>query len=319
MPPPKHNMYIDLCLLLFCVHAVVVFAAGSYGLPQQSEDWLNHGGDLWNRRYAYKENKISPITAPNLHLKWKFYAGKDITATPAIYNGTLYFPSWNGNIYAIKEGDGSLVWKQNLHQLTGLNASGFVLNVNWTVSRSTPTVAGDLLIIGTYGPAMVIALKRTSGELMWNTTLDHHPAAVITMSGTYYNGGYYVGTSSLEEGATIEQCCIFRGSFAKLDARSGAILWKTYVLPDNNNKRGEYAGAGIWGSSPSIDAYRNHVYIATGNLYSAPSRIIQCQEKQKNGTKPTEPDECVEPDNHSNSILALDLDSGSIKWSFPRC
>ncbi|RDX68420.1 Polyvinylalcohol dehydrogenase, partial [Mucuna pruriens] len=315
MTQRKYSMRLVLCLLLLCVDAaVVVLAASSDGLRQQSQDWLNHGGDLFNRRYACKEYKISPETAPNLRMKWKFYTGKDITATPAIYDGTLYFPSWNGNIYAVKEADGSLVWKQNLQNLTGLNATGFVLNVNWTVSRSTPTVAGDLLIVGIYGPAVVIAVKRTSGELVWKTTLDYHPAALITMSGTYYNGSYYVGTSSLEEGLPIEQCCIFRGSFAKLDARSGAILWKTYMLPNNNNTRGEYAGAAIWGSSPSIDVDRNHVYIATGNLYSAPLRILQCQERQNNQTKPAQPDECVEPENHSNSILALDLVSGNITW-----
>ncbi|KAL4299231.1 hypothetical protein AHAS_Ahas17G0080200 [Arachis hypogaea] len=126
--------------------------------------------------------------------------------------------------------------------------------------------------------------------------------------------GYYVGTSSLEEGETIEGCCIFRGSMAKLDALSGAIIWQTYMLPDNNGTVGGYAGAAIWGSSPSIDAQRNHVYIATGNLYSAPRRILECQERQSNRTVPTEPDECVEPENHSNSILALDLDTGKIQW-----
>ncbi|KAJ8775256.1 hypothetical protein K2173_020260 [Erythroxylum novogranatense] len=85
------------------------------------------------------------------------------------------------------------------------------------------------------------------------------------------------------------------------------------MLPDNSGKRGGYAGAAVWGSSPSIDAKRNHIYIATGNLYSAPPRILQCQEKQNNQT-PSGPDECIEPENHSNSVLALDLDSGDIKW-----
>jgi len=126
--------------------------------------------------------------------------------------------------------------------------------------------------------------------------------------------GFYVGTSSLEEGLSIEQCCTFRGSFSKLDACSGKILWQTFMLPDNNNKIGEYAGAAIWGSSPSIDVSRNHVYIATGNLYSVPLNISQCQEKENNQTVPTHPDECVEPDIHSESILALDLESGKIKW-----
>ncbi|WJX58740.1 hypothetical protein P8452_44161 [Trifolium repens] len=125
---------------------------------------------------------------------------------------------------------------------------------------------------------------------------------------------YYVGTSSLEEFVSIEECCIFRGSFVKLDAQTGAILWKTYMLPDNKGMKGQYAGAAIWGSSPSIDVYRKHVYIATGNLYSAPPNILECQERQNNETTPIDQDACVEPENHSNSILALDLDNGNIKW-----
>lgn len=144
---------------------------------------------MYNRRYAKKETKISPETASKLRLKWKFYAGKDITATPAIFKGTLYFPSWNGYLYAVSESEGSLVWKVNLQNLTGLKPTGFVVNVNWTVSRATPTVAGDdLLIVSIYGPAVVIAVKRLTGELVWSTQLSSNVAGVITMSGTYDKG-----------------------------------------------------------------------------------------------------------------------------------
>ena len=126
--------------------------------------------------------------------------------------------------------------------------------------------------------------------------------------------GFYVGTSSLEEGLSVEQCCTFRGSLSKLDIHSGTILWQTFMLPDNYGKIGGYAGASIWGSSPSIDIPRNHVYIATGNLYSVPFNVSQCQAKENNQTVPTHPDQCIEPDYHFDSILALDLDSGKIKW-----
>ncbi|KAK4604004.1 hypothetical protein RGQ29_012490 [Quercus rubra] len=126
--------------------------------------------------------------------------------------------------------------------------------------------------------------------------------------------GYYVGTSSLEELLGIGQCCTFRGSLSKLDVHSGTILWQTFMLPDNHNKIGGYAGSAIWGSSPSIDIIRKHVYIATGNLYSAPLNVTQFQQKENNQTVPTHPDQCVEPDDHSESILALDLASGKIKW-----
>ncbi|KAK6280125.1 hypothetical protein POUND7_020392 [Theobroma cacao] len=155
---------------------------------KSSQNWLNHGGDLYNRRYAEKETRISPETVSRLRLKWEFYAGKDITATPAIFNGILYFPSWNGNIYAVEASDGSLVWEKNLHELTGLTGTGFLINVNWTVARATPTIADDLLIIGISGPAIVIAVERLTGELVWSTQLDNHATGVITMSGTYYKG-----------------------------------------------------------------------------------------------------------------------------------
>ena len=68
------------------------------------------------------------------------------------------------------------------------NNTGFILNVNSTVSRSTPTVAGNLLVIGIYGPTIVIAVKRSTGKLAWSTRLDNHTRSFITMSGTYYKG-----------------------------------------------------------------------------------------------------------------------------------
>lgn len=88
------------------------------------------------------------------------------------------------------------------------------------------------------------------------------------------------------------------------------------MLPDNGGKLGDYAGAAIWGSSPSIDIIRRHVYVATGNLYTAPANVTECQEKQNNQTTPpTQPDQCIGPDIHFNSILALDMNSGKIIWS----
>uniref|UniRef100_A0A803N051 Pyrrolo-quinoline quinone repeat domain-containing protein n=2 Tax=Chenopodium quinoa TaxID=63459 RepID=A0A803N051_CHEQI len=282
--------------------------------PEYQSKWLNHGGDLQNRRYAELETKISPKTAQNLKLNWEFEAKSYTTATPAIYEGTIYFTSFDGNVYAIKQSDGSLVWKQNLHEITGFNSTIILFKGTLVLSRATPTIANDLVIVTMYGPAVVLGFRRESGEFVWMTRLEDHPDSVITMSGTYYNGGYYVGTSSLEELASIDKCCTFRGSFAKLEAKTGKIQWQTYMLPDNQGKQGEYSGAAIWGSSPSIDVSRNLVYIATGNLYSAPERVEACQERENNQTIPTHPEECIEPENHENSILALELESGDIKW-----
>lgn len=149
-------------------------------------EWVNHGGNIYNRRYAEGETKISPSTASQLSLRWEFNAGKDISATPAISGGIVYFPSWNGYIYAVKAADGSLIWKQNLQQLTGLNLTVTVTNVTAMVSVATPTVADDKLLVTIYGPAYVVAMELGTGQLLWTSQLDTHPAAAITMSGTYY-------------------------------------------------------------------------------------------------------------------------------------
>ncbi|KAF6159973.1 hypothetical protein GIB67_033057 [Kingdonia uniflora] len=273
--------------------------------------WLNHGGDLSNTRNAVGEFLIGPSTVSRLRLRWKFNAGFDITATPAIAGGFVYFPSWNGHVYAVNVFTGALLWDVNLSQITGLTGTGIVVNV--TVARATPAVAGDLLIVGIYGPALFIALNRFTGRLVWKTMVDARPRVLITMSGTVYNGFYYVGVSSLEEGLSADKCCTFRGSMLKINTRNGAIIWQTYTVPDNGGRLGGYSGAAIWGSSPAIDTRRNLVYVATGNLYTAPDEVLKCQDEQNKQTAPHR-DKCIDPNNHYNSILAFDLDTGNIRW-----
>ncbi|KAH7570141.1 hypothetical protein ACOSQ2_018426 [Xanthoceras sorbifolium] len=301
----KCHGIITNVIMIICLFEVMDYSTA---------EWLNHGADLTNSRSAFGEVVINPLSVRGLRLRWTFFAGRDISATPAVANGVVYFPSWNGYLYAVNAINGALIWMQNLSDLTGLRGTGIVVNV--TVSRSTPTVDGNLLIVGIYGPAVVIAVDRLNGRLVWSTQLDPRPGVLITMSGTIYMGAFYVGVSSLEEALTAEQCCTFRGSLAKLDIRTGAIIWKTYMLPDNGGKLGGYAGAAIWGSSPAIDVIRRRVYVATGNLYTAPLEVLRCQEKQNNQTtRPNHPDQCIGADINSNSIIGLDIDSGRIAWA----
>ena len=101
---------------------------------------------------------------------------------------------------------------------------------------------------------------------------------------------------------------------AKLDIGTGEVLWRTYMIPDNGGQIGGYSGAALWGSSPAIDIKRGLVYIGTGNLYSAPSEVLECQARRNNQTTPSQPDQCIDdPNVHFDSILALELDTGKIR------
>jgi len=140
--------------------------------------WPNHGGGILNRREAHHETKINPKVVAKLTTRWRFYTGDSVTATPAVWNGVVYFPSYNGNLYAICAKTGDVIWQKNLTQITKSPIA--------ILSRTTPVVTKDLLLVAIFGPALVLAVDRKMGDLVWSTLLDPHPLAVITMSGTAY-------------------------------------------------------------------------------------------------------------------------------------
>src|SRR5205814_3744721 len=102
-------------------------------------------------------------------------------------------------------------------------------------------------------------------------------------SPTLYRDRLYVPVSSYEEsqGARPDyECCTFRGSVSSLDARTGTVVWKTYMIRDEPKPRGKStagatlygpSGSAIW-SSPTVDRRRGVLYVGTGNTYSGPGQ-----------------------------------------------
>jgi polyvinyl alcohol dehydrogenase (cytochrome) len=151
-----------------------------------------------------------------------------------------------------------------------------------------------------------VSIDRFTGALKWATQVDSHPAAVVTSSPLLENGKLYVGVSSGEESFSLipnYPCCSFRGSVVSLDAKTGKLLWKTYTIDDSAYFQSDgvtpsgFAGAAVW-SSPALDRRRHSLYVTTGNNYTAPEGVVT-----------------LPPGDHIESIMALDLDTGAIKWS----
>ena len=81
--------------------------------------------------------------------------------------------------------------------------------------------------------------------------------------------------------------------------RDGSVVWKTYTIPTAAAPTGKTSigtptfgpsGAAVWGA-PTLDLKRRRLYVTTGNNYSTPATTT------------------------SDSIMALDLDTGRIVWS----
>ena len=80
----------------------------------------------------------------------------------------------------------------------------------------------------------------------WVTQVDTNKAAVITGSPVVVGNMVIVGVSSSEEGLADTPgyvCCTFRGSLVALNVNTGAILWKTYTVPDNGGQPTGYSVA----------------------------------------------------------------------------
>jgi polyvinyl alcohol dehydrogenase (cytochrome) len=276
--------------------------------------WRMSGHDAGNSRDQPAEVRISPANVHSLAVKWAFTTGGDVSATPTVAGDAVYFPDWAGNLYAVDRHKGTLIWSHQISEYDGYPAA---------ISRTSPAIHGDELIVGDietkvalHDGANLIAVDRKTGALRWITRVDTHVSAEITGSPVVFGHTVYVGVSSAEEGFALAgpayPCCTFRGSVVALDANTGKLLWKTYTIPDNGGQPGSYSGGAVW-QPPAIDPLRGQLYVGTGNNYSAPASVLQCQQQAITDNHP-DPN-CSAPDDHFDSALALDLADGHIRWS----
>jgi polyvinyl alcohol dehydrogenase (cytochrome) len=265
------------------------------------------GHDLSNSRSQRSERQIGAGNVAQLVSKWTFTTGGDVSATPTVAGNAVYFPDWAGNLYAVRADNGQTLWS---HQIADYN------HRPGSMSRVSPAVFNDELIAGDnmiqsipHDGAHIIAVDRLSGELRWITQVDADPTAIITGSPVVGGNVVYVGVSSNEEALAASDaypCCTFRGSMAALNAYSGALLWKTYVVPENGGKAGGYSGNAIW-QPPAIDPARGLIYVGTGNNYTVPKAVLDCQQQGR--------DDCTSIEDYFDSALALNLSTGTIKWA----
>ena len=268
-----------------------------------ADDWPMFGQNLQNSAAA--AGKVGDVS--QLKVKWTFTTGGDVSARAAVVNGVAYFPDWGGNLLAVDAKKGTKVWG---HQLADYGLSGsFTGSYN---SRTSPAVVNGVVYVGTQEGAWLLAIDAKSGNLIWKTQLEspaNDPFALVTASPAVHGGVVYTGVASNQEGLAAFLpgfvCCNARGSVVAVKAATGAIVWKTYTVPTG------YSGGGVWGSNFVVDPTRKTVFVGTGNNYSHPTDPAYLACISGGGT----PASCSSPANHVDSILALDSNTGAIKWA----
>jgi polyvinyl alcohol dehydrogenase (cytochrome) len=269
-----------------------------------------------------------------LKLKWEFATDGDVTGHPTVDGDFLYFadsaapsapppaPPTPGFLYKVNKNTGALVWKRPISDYTGIPGDS---------ARGSPAVAGDLLILGNlvgrniplFGqappppkPARVFALNKNTGNPVWSTQVDETDLAFVTQSPIVFNDTVYVGVAANEEviAAFVPKSLWrwkFRSSAVALDVKTGTIKWQTFMVPARPQNVLEsdnwYAGAGIWGSTGAVDQKNRQIIMTTGNNTMVSQGEIICRSSGQLS--------CSNPANLFDAVVALDLDTGAIKWA----
>lgn len=255
--------------------------------------WNGWGRDPDNSRFQPKPG-IKAEDAPKLKVKWAFgYPGTFTYGQPTVVGDRLYVTSGKGTVFALNAQTGCTYWT-----FAAGTGSRTAISVGALPAGSPAKFA---IYLGDDN-ANVYALNADDGKLLWKVKVDDHPVGRITGAPVLYKERLYVPVSSIEEvsGTNAKyECCKFRGSVVAMDAATGKVAWKSYTIPDppapfQKNSAGTQmygpAGAAIW-SAPTLDLKRKVVYVGTGNSY-------------------TEADQRT-----ANAILAMDMETGSLKWS----
>jgi polyvinyl alcohol dehydrogenase (cytochrome) len=245
------------------------------------------------RHVARATAGVEPRDLERLRLKWAigFEGATRVRSEPVLAGGAIYVGSEDGRVFALDRSTGCQRWA--FHAGAEVR-TGIVMSAWKTGDQNAKPMVffGDLS--GTaYG------VDAVSGELVWRDRADLHPSTTLTAAPALHGSLVYFPVSSLEEAAAdgTYDCCTFRGSMIAYDAVSGRRVWQTYFVDEpkqqgtaeNGHKIFGPSGVALW-NTPSIDARRGVLYVATGDNYSQPTTEM------------------------SDAVVALDLKTGRVKW-----
>jgi polyvinyl alcohol dehydrogenase (cytochrome) len=256
------------------------------------------GGWDWRTIGAPSERLIGPENVGRLRPKWVATTTGDVSATPAVVNGAVYFGDFGGTLWKLDAETGQVVWSRQVGEYTGIAGD---------IARTSPSMAGDTLIVGDLRHPYMLGINARNGDLRWITQVHPDPLGIMTGSPVLVGNIIYTGVSA--SGASGPNAT-FRGSIVALDARTGRILWQSYSLPDNGGNPGGYAGATMF-SPPAVDSSAGLVYGTFGQPYTEPASVTACHAANGGFAE-----SCEQPGSYLKSIVAFDMWTGKPRWSY---
>jgi alcohol dehydrogenase (cytochrome c) len=182
----------------------------------QSANWLVYGGNLANTRYV-PNDEINAGNVADLELQWIFQTGVigSFENTPIVQDGVMYVTTPYNHVFAIDARTGRELW----HYEHKLGTTIFCCGPN---NRGV-ALADDKVYMATLD-AMLIALDKRTGELVWETEIaDPEFGYSETVAPTVYQDKIILGISGAEYG--------IRGFISAYDKDTGDLVWRWHTIP----------------------------------------------------------------------------------------
>ncbi len=255
-------------------------------------NWPSYNGDYTGRRFSNLD-QITPANANQLRAQWVFHSQNSnlLECTPVVVNGVMVVTSGNDAI-ALDARTGRQLWHHEMSLTEGL-----IDDASAHHNRGV-AILGSRIYMETDN-AHLLCLDARNGHLIWDVSYaPGNKNYGATSAPLIVKNKVLVGTSGGDDGV--------RGFVAAFDANTGKECWRFWTIPAPGEPGSESwpgdmylrGGATTW-MPGTYDPALNTIYWTTSN--PAPDF-----------------DGDVRPgdDLYTACVLALDPDTGKLKWHF---
>jgi len=286
-----------LAVSLLCVAPLLLAQVTSEQLvraPQTPDSWLTYSGTYLSQRFSTLA-QITPANVRNLQMRWALQVKslEKFEATPLVVDGRMYLTQAPNDVLALDAASGRVFWQYSHEPSPKARLCCGIVNRGLAI-------LGDTLFMGTID-GHVIAIDAHNGKPVWNVNVNGADPATgysITVAPLVVKNKVIIGAAGGEYG--------IRGFIAAFDAASGKEAWRFYTIPGPGEPGNEtwagdswkHGGASVWVTG-SYDPDLNLTYWGIGN-----------PGPDYNG------DDRAGDNLYSDSVVALDADTGKLKWHF---
>ena len=253
-------------------------------------DWIVHRGNLQAHSYSALD-QINTDNVKGLQLVWSWTLNDDATnqLSPLVHKGVMYIYNPGNVIQALTADTGELIWE---HRLGGKGGT-----------MRGMAIYEDKLIMNTPG-SIITALDAANGTLLWTSKIGESDGFSTTSGPLVADGKIFTGMTG---------CTTFRAEkcfVSAYSAEDGHLLWKFDTVAQSGTPGGD-----TWNNVKDMFRSGNDTWITPS--YDPDSNTVFIGVSQPKPWMPISRGMSVaDAALYSNSTLALDGDTGELKWYY---